>query len=441
MKKNNKVCVIGLGYVGLTLSLHLAKKGITVIGFDSNSSIIDNLSKCKTHIFEKNIETYLKASVNKKKFILSNKIPDYCDVYIVTVGTPLKYDKKLKKFISNLDDIKDISLKLSRIIKQDALIIFRSTLPIGTCRNIIIKIFSENKLKVEKDFFLSFAPERTIEGNAIKELQNLPQIVSGYGKKSLKKSTIFFKNISDHVVQVKSLEAAEMVKLLNNSFRDLSFAFSNQIAMICNQYGLNTNEIITSANYGYPRNQIPLASPGVGGPCLTKDPYILDESVIDRGEKSKSIFTISRDINNKIVKNLIFNIRNLLGNRKKRVLLCGISFKGFPETKDYRGSVTLKFYELLRKNQNYQIYLHDPLFTHKEIKRLLNTKSGNIKEVSNYYDCIVLINNNNFYKKITFNQYTKALRKNGLIFDYWSLLRKNKSKFSKVSKKIRYFQL
>ena len=101
----------------------------------------------------------------------------------------------------------------------------------------------------------------------------------------------------------------------------------------------------------------------------------------------------------------------------------------------------MKFYELLRKNQNYQIYLHDPLFTNKEIKRLLNTKSGNIKEVSNYYDCIVLINNNNFYKKITFNQYTKALRKNGLIFDYWSLLRKNKSKFSKVSKKIRYFQL
>ena len=119
-----------------------------------------------------------------------------------------------------------------------------------------------------------------IEGNAIVELQDLPQVVSGFSKKSLQKVTAFFNKISRKVVKVKNLEGAEMVKLLNNSFRDLSFAFSNQIAMICDQHGLNTNEVINAANKGYPRNQIPLASPGVGGPCLTKDPYILDE-VID----------------------------------------------------------------------------------------------------------------------------------------------------------------
>ena len=139
--KKNKVCIIGLGYVGLTLSLHLAKKGVEVFGFDSNPDIINNLSKCKTHIFEKNIEKYLKTAVKKKKFIISHKIPNNCDTYIVTVGTPLKYDKKLKKFNSNLDGVKDISFKLSKIIKKNTLIIFRSTLPIGTCRNIIVKIF------------------------------------------------------------------------------------------------------------------------------------------------------------------------------------------------------------------------------------------------------------------------------------------------------------
>lgn len=441
MKKNNSVCVIGLGYVGLTLSLHLAKKGINVYGFDSKANIIENLSKSKSHIFEKNIENYLKTTIKKNFFVPSRIIPDDCSTYIVTVGTPLKYDKKLKRFVSNLESIKNISLKLSKIIKKKTLIIFRSTLPIGTCRNTIAKIFSENKLKIEKDYFLSFAPERTIEGNALKELQNLPQIVSGFGKNSLKKSTIFFKNITDNVVQVKSLEAAEMVKLLNNSFRDFSFAFSNQIAMICHQYGLNSNDIINSANRGYPRDLIPSASPGVGGPCLIKDPYILQESIIDKGKKSRSIFTVSRDINNKIVQNLISNIKKSLGNKKKRILLCGIAFKGYPQTKDYRGSSTLKFYESLRKNKNYKIYLHDPLFTDNEIERLLNTRSGHIKDVSNYYDCIVLVNNNNYYKKITFNEYANALKKNALIFDYWSLLKKNKIKFSKTSKKIKYFQL
>jgi UDP-N-acetyl-D-mannosaminuronic acid dehydrogenase len=442
MRKKNKICVIGLGYVGLTLSLHLAKKGSEVIGFDSNSKIINNLANYKTHILEKNIEKYLKNTIKNKKFTLADKIPNDCNTYIVTVGTPLKYDKKYKKFNSNLSDIKDISLKLSKIIKKNTLIIFRSTLPIGTCRNIIVEIFKENKLKVEKDYFLSFAPERTIEGNAIKELQDLPQIVSGYDKKSLKKVTVFFKNISNHVVQVKSLEAGEMIKLLNNSFRDLSFAFSNQVAMICNENGLDTNEIINSANKNYPRNHIPLASPGVGGPCLTKDPYILDEAVVNLDKKSKSIFTISRDINNKIVFNLINNIKKLLGKKiKKKILLCGLSFKGYPETKDYRGSVTLKFYEYLKNNKNYQIYLHDPLFTEKEIIRLLNTKSGSILNVSNFYDCIVIINNNNYYKKITIKQYSKALKKNGSIFDYWSLLKKNKNKLLKTNKQIRYFQL
>ena len=182
-----------------------------------------------------------------------------------------------------------------------------------------------------------------MEGNAIQELQKLPQIVSGFGKKSLYLSSNFFSKISNKIVKVKSLEAAEMVKLLNNSFRDLSFAFSNQVSMICSQYNLNTNEIIKNANDNYPRNQIPLASPGVGGPCLTKDPYILDES-ISKNKDTKSIFTISRDINNKIVFNLINKINKLLGSRKTRkILLCGLSFKGYPETKDYRGSITLVF--------------------------------------------------------------------------------------------------
>lgn len=439
--KNNNVCVIGLGYVGLTLSLYLAKKNLQVSGYDSNPKVLKDLSNCKTNVVEKNIQRYLNSAVKKKKFILCNEIPDNCNTYIVAVGTPLKYDKKVKKFISNLDGIKDISFKLSKRIKRKSLVIFRSTLPIGTSRNIIDKIFRENNLKVDRDYFLSFAPERTIEGNAIVELQDLPQVVSGFSKKSLQKVSVFFNKISRKVVKVKNLEGAEMVKLLNNSFRDLSFAFSNQIAMICNQHGLNTNEIINAANKGYPRNQIPLASPGVGGPCLTKDPYILDE-VIDSDFKSKSIFTISRDINNKIVYNLIGNIKKLLGDKiKKRILLCGISFKGYPVTKDYRGSVTLKFYEILRKNKNYRIYLNDPLFGSSEIERLLKTKSGSIHGVSNFYDCIVLINNNRLYKNIKITEYAKALKKNGALFDYWSLLKKKKAEFSKINKKIKYFQL
>ena len=416
MQKKYKVCIIGLGYVGLTLGLHLSKKKVKVYGYDSNKDVYKNLSLGKTHIFENNLENILKESLKKKFFQLSEKIRNDCNVYIITVGTPLIYDKKKEKFISNLDSVKNITQKLADVIPKKSLIIFRSTLPVGTCRNIVVDIFKKKKLLVEKDYFLSFAPERTVEGNAIQELQELPQIISGFGKRSLLLSSNFFNKISNKIVKVKSLEAAEMVKLLNNSFRDLSFAFSNQVSMICHEHNLNTNEIINNANDNYPRNQIPLASPGVGGPCLTKDPYILDES-ISKNKDTKSIFTISRDINNKIVFNLVSRINKLLGSKQKRkILLCGLSFKGYPETKDYRGSITLIFFQLLKKNTKYQVFIHDPLFNPQEIKKLLGINSENFKKNENEYDCIIIMNNNKFYKNTNPKVYANLLKKKWYYF-------------------------
>ena len=292
-----------------------------------------------------------------------------------------------------------------------------------------------------KRLLLSFAPERTVEGNAIQELEKLPQIISGFGKKSLDLSSKFFSKISNKIVKVKSLEASEMVKLLNNSFRDLSFAFSNQVSMICNEYNLNTNEIINNANDNYPRNQIPLASPGVGGPCLTKDPYILDES-ISKNKNTKSIFTISRDINNKIVFNLINRINKLLGTKKNRkILLCGLSFKGYPETKDYRGSITLIFFQFLNKNTKFKVFIHDPLFAPQEIKKLLGIESENFNKSKNEYDCIVIMNNNRFYKNTNPNIYANLLKKDGFIFDYWSSLKNKFKKIKKLKKNSKYFEL
>ena len=211
--------------------------------------------------------------------------------------------------------------------------------------------------------------------------------------------------------------------------------------MICNQYNLNTNEIIKSANYNYPRNPIPLASPGVGGPCLTKDPYILDES-ISKDKNTKSIFTISRDINNKIVFNLINKINKLLGSKKTRkILLCGLSFKGYPETKDYRGSITLVFFQFLKKNKKFKVFIHDPLFDSLEIKKLLGVESENLVKSKNEYDCIIIMNNNRFYKNTNPNIYANLLKKDGLIFDYWSSLKNKFKKIKKLKKNSKYFEL
>ena len=140
---------------------------------------------------------------------------------------------------------------------------------------------------------MSFAPERTAEGNALKELRSLPQIIGGIDKDSVDATAAIFRDITPIIVKVESLEAAEMVKLMNNSFRDYVFAFSNHISQIASKYNINVFDVINATNKNYPRNPIPLPSPGVGGPCLTKDPYIF-ASVTDNIGVESHIFNTSR---------------------------------------------------------------------------------------------------------------------------------------------------
>ncbi len=344
-------------------------------------------------------------------------------------------------FISNLNSIKEITEKIAFKLKKKCQIIFRSTIPLGTCNKVIMPILMKRSLVIDRDYYLSFAPERTVEGDAIKELKNLPQIIAGGSKLSASKCKSFFNQFCKEIVEVENLESGEMIKLINNSYRDLSFAFSNQVAMICNKYNLNTNKIIQSANKNYPRNQIAKPSPGVGGPCLTKDPYILEESILSK--KDKSLFSISRDINNQIVDELIKDIVNKFkGKIKKNILICGLAFKGYPQTKDYRGSVSLTFFEKLNKIKNLNVQIHDPLFSQSEIKRLLNVGSEDFKKTSNYYDCIIILNNNIFYKRLSYLHYAKILKDKALIYDYWSMISKSKiSKIKKIKNKVRYIDL
>ena len=419
--KSDKIVIIGLGYVGLTLGLALAQKGYKIWGYDKNKKIIKNLRNGKSHIFEKNINKILKKTLNKK-FFLSDEIPFNFNSYIVTVGTPVVNKN------ANLKYIKEVTINLAKRVKNKPQIIFRSTLPIGTCNKFIIPLFKKYNLNAGKDFDLSFAPERTVEGNAIEELSSLPQIIGGYNQKSFERCLNIFSKLTKKIINVNNFESAEIIKLINNSYRDLSFAYSNQIALICAKYNLSTNNIIELSNKDYPRNKIPMPSPGVGGPCLTKDPFILGNET----KSSKSnIFDIGREINTKIVHELSKSISNSCKNSKTKILLCGLSFKGNPKTKDYRGSGTLVFIKKLKK---YNIELFDPLFTKTEIEKI-GIKPFN--SVNKSFDKIIILNNNSFFKKESFSSdLIKILKKNGEIYDYWNILSRKK-----FPKNINYYHI
>ena len=423
MLKNSKekTLIIGLGYVGLTLSLALADKGMKIWGFDKNINILKKLKSKKSHVYEKNLDAILKKNLNKN-FFLTNNLKDGFKNIVITVGTPVKNKK------ADLFYIKEVTHKIAKIIANKPLLIFRSTLPIGTCRKIIIPIFKKYNLFPGKDFDLSFAPERTVEGNAIKELSMLPQIIAGYNKNSNERCVKIFKNLTKKIIIVKNFETAEIVKLINNSFRDLSFAYSNQIAMICNKYNLSANNVIKISNQDYPRNTIPIPSPGVGGPCLTKDPYILGNEI---KKSKKNIFEIGRSINDEIVKLLINVVKKNCKKSNEKILICGLSFKGHPETKDYRGSGTLIF---LKELKNFKLELFDPLFSAKEIRKL---KVKPFKKSSKSFDKLIILNNNKLFKTTKFQKNILInLKKNAQIYDYWNIFNKKLIKAN-----IKYFHI
>ena len=197
---------------------------------------------------------------------------------------------------------------VSVYLKGDHVMI-RSTVPVGTTRNFIIpKLNNLSKLKAGKDFYVSFVPERVVEGNALRELRSLPQIVGGLTSACLNRASKFWSTITPTIIRTSSLEASELVKLANNSFRDLSFAFANELAFVAGKFNLNAFDLIKAANNGYPRNKIPSPSPGVGGYCLTKDP-ILFSSSISRKKNDVMLSKVGRVVNERATKSVIFTIQ------------------------------------------------------------------------------------------------------------------------------------
>lgn len=366
------VGILGLGYVGLTLSTVLADIGFPVVGIDRDSELIADLKKGKPHFHEKGLEKML-ASVDKRPRPPQYQVglPQPCaDIYVVTVGTPIKRPS----LEPNLDHVRSAAREVAGSLRRGNLVILRSTVPVGTTRNVVLPVLEQTSgLKVGVDFDLAFCPERTIEGKALRELRELPQVIGGYNEASAKRAHDLFDRVTSTIIDLGSIEAAEMLKIMDNTYRDMMFAYANQLALVCNAVGLDMVPIVRAANQGYNRNNIPVPSPGVGGTCLSKDPYILasvcrqvgiDPSLIIKGRAVNEfmpIYTVSR----------VYEAIGKLGGGISggTVLVLGFAFKGKPETSDMRDSPTLDLVrELLRRGA--RVLGHDPLVPGDEIEAL-----------------------------------------------------------------------
>ena len=417
---DSSICVMGLGYVGLTLAVTLADIGFKVYGVEIKDDILNKLKKGVPHFFEPGLEGRLKSVKKSQNLKIYKDIPKNCDstIFIITVGTPIDKNNKIKK-----EMIENVSKEISLHLKDKDLVILRSTVEVGTTAYLDEKIFK----KTGKSYEIAFCPERTIEGKAMVELRQLPQIIGSESINTSSRVSQFFSFMTPTIVRVSSKETAELIKLIDNSQRDVSFALSNEIAEISDAYSISAYEVISSGKLGYSRTNLPLPGP-VGGPCLEKDSYILKNGLKKKNYVPKIIMS-SRNINEMQPKKSISLLhkfsKKFLNESGLRITLAGLAFKGEPETNDLRGTMAKPIYsEIIKRFSRSQVMFYDPLVKKKEIQEYLAIKNcvftDNLKDSFQNCHIYIICNNHQMFNVISISSLSEKMCKPGIIFDYWN---------------------
>ena len=423
--------VIGLGYVGLTLGLTLADIGFKVRGLDKNQKLAQSIKNGKPPFFEAGLPQLLADHLDKNFKVVPNfNKENNCDVYFVCVGTPLVGKNK-----PDLKYLGEASKSLGRILKAGDAIILRSTVPIGTTRDFVLPILErESGLKGGENFLLAFAPERTIEGKALEELRHLPQVIGGLNHKSAELASNIFSFLTKGTVLVDLLEEAEMVKLINNTYRDVTFGFANEVSLIAARWDIDAKRVIEAANYGYDRSNVPMPSPGVGGYCLEKDPYIFIESARAKGYEPLLINN-ARKVSDMMVDHVAGSVVAFLKTkaaekRNPKILALGVAFKGKPVTSDVRGSTSIKIIKKLQQGNFKNIFGFDPA-VHKEnillhdIRFVRDLKAGFADA-----DVVFVGTNHPDFETLNIRNLLSLSNRPVLLFDSWGLF--NKEEVSKI---------
>jgi UDP-N-acetyl-D-mannosaminuronic acid dehydrogenase len=416
--KINKVCICGIGYVGLTLAVVMAEKGFDVTGVEIRPEVVKSLNSGEPHFHEAGLGMLLSRHINRNLRIAA-EIPDETfDAFIITVGTPLKKESKEPE----LKYILSVAEEISKHLHDSCLVILRSTVAIGTARNVVLPVLQKECNQVN----IAFCPERTLEGKALEELKYLPQVIGGINGESMEMAVSLFRRITPTIIEVSSLETAEMIKLLDNAYRDLHFAFANEVAQICEHIGIDAMEVIKSGKIGYSRTNIPV--PGyVGGACLEKDPHILVYSC-NQFHYTPGLVKYGREIHESIPLVVLNRIEQLLACYGKdlknaKIFITGMAFKGEPETDDLRGSPSLIFTDALTKLRVNNMFVHDFVVKEEEMKKVGLTPLS-IQDGFKDADVVIIGNNHGGYRGQNILQLVSTMNKPAILYDSWRLFDK-----------------
>jgi UDP-N-acetyl-D-mannosaminuronic acid dehydrogenase len=347
-----KVVMMGLGYIGLPTAALIASRGIKVQGIDVNQSVVDTINDGKIHIVEPALDGLVKHVV-ERGFLKASTTVNTADVYLIAVPTPFKGDHE-----PDLKYVESATRMIIPNLKDGDLFIIESTSPVGTTDKMAKIIFDERQ-ELKGKINIAYCPERVLPGKVIYELEHNDRVIGGLDEKSTIAAQNFYRHFVKGELHATNAKTAEMCKLVENSSRDVSIAFANELSMICDKAGINVWELINLANK-HPRVNILQPGTGVGGHCIAVDPWF----IVSEFEKEAVIIRNAREINNYKTQWVIEKIKStalqfeLDNNRKPIIALMGMAFK--PDIDDLRESPALLVADTLLSNGKYNLLLVEP---------------------------------------------------------------------------------
>jgi len=354
-----KICVMGLGYIGLPTSALLANRGFQVHGVDINQKAVDTINQGKIHIVEPELDTFVKAAVDSGK-LKASTVPAEADVFVLAVPTPFHKDSG-ETPRPNIDYVLAATKAIVPFVKEGNIVILESTSPVGTTDE-VARVLRESGIDRDK-VYVAHCPERVLPGHIMRELIENDRVVGGITPAATKITAEFYRTFVQGEVLETDARTAEMAKLTENSCRDVQIAFANELSLICDKMGIDVWELIRLANR-HPRINILQPGVGVGGHCIAVDPWF----IVDSDPENSQLIRKAREVNLHKTEWGIEKIKAeaaKLGKAKPVVALMGLAFK--PDIDDLRESPAVQVARALKAEGELELLFVEPnLVAHHE---------------------------------------------------------------------------
>ncbi len=349
-----ELCVVGLGYIGLPTASLFATHGFQVKGVDISPQVVATINQGDIHIEEPGLKTLVQAAVNSGNLKAYTE-PQPADCFIIAVPTPITEDKRV-----DLRSVAQAARAIVPLLRPGNLVILESTSPPGTTRDFLAPILAESGLVPGEELFIAHCPERVLPGKIIKELLTNARVIGGLDPASAEQARRLYATLVEGEIHLTDATTAEMVKIMENTYRDVNIALANEVAQLCHPLGINAWDVIRLANL-HPRVSLHTPGPGVGGHCISVDPWFIVEKFPEAAQLIHQARRTNDNMPDFTYRLLLEHVRHIAN---PKITLLGVTYK--PDVDDVRESPALTLIARIQANPQLRLAIYDPHVKHFE---------------------------------------------------------------------------